>query len=396
MTSPRDKFDVLIAGAGPAGTSASIYLAQQGVRVALVEQKKFPRAKLCGEFISPECWEHFDRLAVGELMSTSQGASLTRTVFYTRRQHSVTVPSSWLGQGRALGLSRAEMDDNLLQRAREVGVTVIEDTTAQQLIVDKDTVRGAWLKSGDASSQCIAELTIDATGRARSLARRLDQTRKRSRAPLVAFKAHVSNARPDSGACEIYVYPGGYGGLNEIEGDVANLCFIVSARDAQRRGSDPVRLMREVVFQNARAAFALKHARVESAWLAVALERFGHQSLVPAKGLLTAGDAAAFIDPFTGSGMLMALESGELAAKSITRYLKNPNRNFEEFAVAYKSAYAKKFDARLRVCGMLRRVAFVPLFAEAAIYLFSSDRLRHRLSRAMRKGAAAEHGAIEA
>ena len=57
-------FDVIIAGAGPAGSSAAIHLARQGVRVLLIEQKKFPRAKLCGEFISPECQKHFENLGV--------------------------------------------------------------------------------------------------------------------------------------------------------------------------------------------------------------------------------------------------------------------------------------------------------------------------------------------
>ena len=49
------QYDVIIAGAGPAGSSAAIRLAAGGLNVLLVEQKKFPRPKLCGEFISPEC-----------------------------------------------------------------------------------------------------------------------------------------------------------------------------------------------------------------------------------------------------------------------------------------------------------------------------------------------------
>jgi len=62
-------YDVIIAGGGPAGASAAIHLATGGARVLLVEQKKFPRAKLCGEFISPECTPHFERLGVADQMS---------------------------------------------------------------------------------------------------------------------------------------------------------------------------------------------------------------------------------------------------------------------------------------------------------------------------------------
>src|SRR5687768_5381330 len=113
MTSSTN-YDVIIAGGGPAGTSAAIQLASDGVRVLLVEEKVFPRAKLCGEFISPECLGHFQRLGVLDQMTSAGGTALSETVFYSRRGRSVVVPSAWFGSGStALGLSRSEMDRRL-------------------------------------------------------------------------------------------------------------------------------------------------------------------------------------------------------------------------------------------------------------------------------------------
>src|SRR5713226_5806590 len=115
-------YDVIVVGGGPAGASAAIHLATRGARVLLAEQKKFPRAKLCGEFISPECALHFESLGVTDQMFTAQPARLNETVFYSRTGNSVSVPSAWFGAtGVALGLSRAEMDERLLRRASDAG-----------------------------------------------------------------------------------------------------------------------------------------------------------------------------------------------------------------------------------------------------------------------------------
>ncbi|HEY0322532.1 MAG TPA: FAD-dependent oxidoreductase [Pyrinomonadaceae bacterium] len=398
-----ESYDVVIAGAGPAGASAAIHLATQGARVLLVEQKRFPRAKLCGEFISPECLGHFEKLGVAERMLHAGGTELTETVFYSERGRKVSVPSVWFNvedRSAALGLSRAEMDARLLLRAREAGVDVLEETQAHDLILEKGIVRGVQLKesSGDVRS-VHALVTIDATGRSCALVRHIKDGNKTSlhtsrprkrRAPLVAFKAHLMDTRVEPGHCEIYFYRGGYGGLSSVENGLGNLCFIARAPDVKACGSDPLRVMREVVCSNKRAQVALSDARNASPWLSVALEGFGRREVVPLRGLFTIGDAASFIDPFTGSGMLMALESGEIAADVIAVHLAQLRRGegFEELAADYRTLYGARFNARLRVCSLLRRAAFVPGLAATAIRFFgTSERLRRRLARATRNNA---------
>ena len=387
-----NQYDVIIAGAGPAGSSAAIYLATGGLKVLLVEQKKFPRPKLCGEFISPECQDHFQKLGVARAIVCSEPASITETVFYSTRGHRVTVPSSWFGPRVALGLSRAVMDDVLLQRAAEAGVTIIENANVVGPRITGDSVSGLKIKVGSEEQEFQAPLTIDATGRARILARKVNQSYKQ-KPKLVAFKAHFQNTRVAPGACEIYFYPGGYGGLSSVEGGASNLCFIAGAEQVKRCHSNPERVVREFVMKNPRAHHTLDPARTSSQWLSASWEHFGRQRPAPAKGLLAIGDSAAFIDPFTGSGMLMAFESGELAAETILFH--RTELAGASLAADYTERYRNKFGSRLRICGLLRRAAFNSRLTELGVTIFgASERFRNRVARATRSPAKANHHSV--
>jgi len=188
----------------------------------------------------------------------------------------------------------------------------------------------------------------------------------------------------EKGRCEIYFFRGGYGGLSYVENGLANHCFLIEADIVKEFSGNTDKIVREVIFQNKRACSTLKDAKPVNDWLAVSIDGFGARNLNPLPNLFTIGDAAAFIDPFTGSGMLMALESAEILAEVIKEKHASP----EIIAETYKLRHRRKFQKRLWICSLLRRLAYVPSLAGLAISALSlSEKSREILARATRQNA---------
>lgn len=374
------KYDVIIAGAGPAGSSLAIRLAQTGRSVLLIEKSSFPRPKLCGEFISPECLPCFAELGMLEKIDLA-GCNLKQTAFYSNGGRSVAVPSEWFRDGSAaVGLSRAVMDNLLLERARDAGTEVMPGTEVAA-ITDVDlTTRSVRVKRHGSETEFTTGLLIDATGRARAVSR-IAAPMKAMRADFVAFKNHFTNVELAKETCEIYSYRDGYGGCLRVENDLYNLCFIVRASAVKRFGGNADQVMQKVVKSNKRAAVTLIDAKTAADWLAVPISRYGRAELAPAEGILAIGDAGAFIDPFTGSGILMALESAKIAAECICR----AEGNFDALSADYKKQHAAAFNERLQFSSILRHAAFMPAIADTLIATLShSPFLASRFTRRLR------------
>ncbi len=387
------KTKVVIVGAGPAGASLAIRLAQENYRVSLVERERFPRPKLCGEFISPECLRHFRELGVFEEMLTAGGERIAETAFYAPNGKRVGVPSKWFNKNEsgALSLSRAEMDFRLLEKAKSLGIEVLEEHSAIGFVQEKQEIRGVKLREKDGViKEIFADLVIDATGRARVLGKLAEKkigggqkqrtADDKRQTKLVGFKTHLENVNLEKGVCEIYFFRGGYGGLSFVENDLANFCFLVRADVVREFNSDAQQIVKNLVHRNKRAAETLERAKPVRDWLAVSVDSFGEKDLNPGKNLFAVGDAGAFIDPFTGSGMLMAFESAEILAKTL---IENPLA--ETVAEKYKIEHARRFGRRLFVCSLMRRAAFAPVIAGFLISALSvGDLPRKCLARATR------------
>lgn len=371
------KSKIVIVGAGPAGTSLAIRLAMKGFSPVLIERERFPRQKLCGEFISPECLRHFSDLGVSDSMLSAGGDHISETRFYEPAGKSVSVPSTWFGGEFALSLSRAQMDLRLMERAAELGVVVFQETKAVGLARQNKELWELKIRNGNgASSEIDANLIIDATGRVGVISKLLEQkssnrVSKPDRNSYVGFKSHLQNVNLEKGRCEIYSFRGGYGGLSFIEDGLANHCFLVRSDIVREFESDTERLIKELIFKNKRAFETLKDSMPAGKYLAVAVDSFGVKNLSPAAGILAVGDSAAFIDPFTGSGMLMAFESAEILAACISR----EHLSFEEMYAEYRRLHKQTFTRRLRISSLLRRLAFTPYFAKSAISILGISKV---------------------
>ena len=382
---PNSNQPVVIAGAGPAGTSLAIRLAKLGLPVTLVERYKFPRQKLCGEFISPECLLHFDELGVLDQMLAAGGDRIYETRFFETGGRSISVPSGWFdGEGYALSLSRSRMDEILLDAARDNGVIVLEETSVNGLINDGGRVCGIKARGTDGNvHELPATTAIDATGRARVLSRLAEKTAalKEPKARFVGFKAHLRGVTVPRGVCEIYAFRGGYAGLSWVENQQANLCFLAKASMFGKVVDADQVVEGHLKPQNQRAAITLANAEKVEDWLAVSVPYFGIHDPTNVPGLYTVGDSAAFVDPFTGSGMLMAVESSKLFADTVAAIGLESPRLQSEFTMAFE----RHFRSRLGISRSISRAAYEPTWSTAIVRLLSaSGMLRAMLARKTR------------
>lgn len=386
----------VIAGGGPAGASLAIRLVEAGYSVTLIERERFPRHKLCGEFISPECLAHFADLGVLDEILGAGGERIKETKFFDEKGRNFSVPSSLLGNaGPALSLSRARMDEILLNRARAVGANVIEGARMLEMSIHGGLISAVRLTDGrEGRSTAAASLFVDATGRARALTRLTDKAlgtagSGKARPTAVAFKNHFAGISLEPSVCEIYAFPGGYGGLTSVEGGLSNLCFLLDAETARTFGPQPEDLLANVLHRNERLRKTAANARPLMDWYAVSIDKFGRAPDLQISNLFAVGDAGAFIDPFTGSGMLMAFEGSAMLAASITAFDGDPGKVRRK----YLRACDRGFSRRLFISSLLRKAARSRYFPAAAVaVLRSSSRFRGIVAASTRAGRMKDHG----
>jgi flavin-dependent dehydrogenase len=296
--------DNLVIGGGLAGSMVAIRLATAGRQVTLLEKEREANHKVCGEFLSPEAVGYLNQVKINPL---DLGAATIRYVRLSSKQRVAETALPFT----ALSLSRFALDEALLSRAEECGCRVQRGSFVEQLSIQNDLWL-AQLRGGEsvcAHSVFLANGKYDLRGWERAHTGQGD---------LVAFKLHwqLDPAQTDKlrDFIELFLFPGGYGGISLVERDIANLCLVVRQAELCRIGGWR-ELLASILDDNRHLKQRLQGAK--ALWnrpLAISSIPYGHLAGQPS-GLWCVGDQAAVIPSFTGDGMSIALHSAAFASE---------------------------------------------------------------------------------
>jgi len=308
------RWDVVVVGAGPAGSATALLLARAGVKVLLLDRAKFPREKPCSEYLSPESTRVLERFG-SEVIDAVVAAAPARLTGMK-----VVAPSGTGVVGRfetfSYALPRTRFDTILRDAAEDRGAEVRERMKLEELIYDGGAVAGVIARDSATGNRAPVRATVvvGADGLRSIVARRLAPVY--SLGPRrVAFTAHVADAHGVDELGEMHVGRPGYVGLGPIGGGVTTVALVLPYPEAARGTRFFAELNR---FPGVAGRFDAR--RLVRPVLATG--PFARWSRRPvARGALLVGDAADFFDPFTGQGIYSALRGAELAARAIVETL---------------------------------------------------------------------------
>ena len=369
--------DAVIVGAGPAGAATAILLAKQGLSVVLLDRARFPRNKICGEYLSPEGSRILDRLGVLATVE-ARGARPLRGMRIRAPDGTVLVGDypargSWRGyRPHALAVRRHALDLALVERAREAGVAVREGVRVVDLFREGTRVAGVVAEpvGSSGAERLPGRLVVAADGRASVVVERLGLRRPHRWLRRLALVADVEGAGGDPERGEIVLAPPAYSILNPVGPGVGNLSLVIPLEEGRRQKADLAGYFDGVTRALPGLGDRLRDARRVGP--VRALGPLAYQVVPPRDdGVLLVGDAAGFLDPFTGEGIYAALRSAELAAEVGGRAIENGDVS----ADALRPAHARRdaeFAGKTRVTLILQRVIARRALSVAAARLLAA------------------------
>jgi geranylgeranyl reductase family protein len=365
---PTERFDALVVGAGPAGSTAALVLARGGARVALVDKAAFPRDKACGDLIGPRGVQQLADLDIG----VANGLTLGDMTVVGPTGRCVGLPA-FAGRtypGRAIAVRRREFDDALRDAALAAGAEPFVGRAARPRFGDAG-LEGFELSSGIELRADIVIGADGATSQVAAAAELVDPRRVLWAFALRAYSAaavdrpHITFWEPTPGRALPgygWIFPGADGG--------SNLGLGVGMRSTRTGAASATRLLPAFVAHLRRLDLVDgdAHGTPLGGWL-----KLGMVGTTPARGrVLLVGDAAGLVNPLQGEGIGAALGSGRAAAeaalagppRAADRYRTYLRRTHAPFMSSTAPAHAAMLG-RPRAIALLARALTAPVASRA-------------------------------
>jgi len=367
MTAAPDT-DVLVVGAGPAGSSTAAWAARHGLDVTLVDAETFPRDKPCGDGLTPRAIAEMDELGLSPWLEGRARNWGLRAAGFGQELYLPWPGGSLPRNGGAA--PRVELDARIREVALEAGVTAIEGHRAVDVVMDGDRVGGVVFSTGPGKSAEKRTITckrlVVADGARSQLGRRLGREWHRGTAYGVAARSYVKSERSDdpwiSSHLELRGTDGeilsGYGWVFPLGDGEVNVGVGTLATDKHPADINLRQLLSHYADQQ-REDWKLT-GDVRDPWSAL-LPMGGAVSGVAGANWLLVGDAAGCVNPLNGEGIDYGLETGRLAAELLADTIPNPGINYtRQWAPILRQRYGTAFSIARRLAGYLTVPGLLP------------------------------------
>ncbi|WP_020474005.1 NAD(P)/FAD-dependent oxidoreductase [Zavarzinella formosa] len=336
------RWDVVVVGAGPAGTLTARGIAQTGASVLLVERAAFPRYKVCGCCLNPRSIELLGTAGLGSLLKEAGATPLHGvTIAAGGRRSAVALPAGF-------ALSRQVFDAALVEAAIKTGVDFLPQTPAKLEPSTNADHRLVTFRQGSQETVVEARFVVDASGLGGKLAADLaDEVSPNSRIGAGVMIDHAEDDYPP-GIIHMACGKDGYVGLVRVEAgrlDVATAFDPAAVKEAGGLGPLAVRILAE-------AGFPAVAGLEDMPWKGTPFLTRRRESLAEER-VFRIGDAAGYVEPFTGEGMAWALASAVSVVPILQRGLSGDTNGL---AGEWVRAYQRQVARRQMICRWTSRV----------------------------------------
>jgi flavin-dependent dehydrogenase len=332
--------EVLIIGGGLAGLTAAIHLSKIGLQVTVIEKNKFPKHKVCGEYISNEVLPYLNWLDLN--IADLNPTNITKLEFSAASGKTI---KSTLPLG-GFGISRFALDEYLYKKALENGCTVLQDNVENIVFENNQFIVTT------ANKNCLkSEIVIGAFGKRSTIDQKLNRDFIQKKSYWLAVKAHYSGNFSND-VVGLHNFKGGYCGVSKVEKDIINICYLADY-ETFKQFKNIEEYQKSVVSQNPhlRVIFEKSKLLFEKP-LTISQISFEKKQAVE-NHILMIGDTAGLIHPLCGNGMAMAIHSAKIVSELVEKYHINEIKSRKELEEKYIQEWNFNFKKRLKMGRLL-------------------------------------------